>query len=96
MENKEIEILTRRLLFEKAPLRIKIDFNKVCSDDRFSNEEKDWTEWYLRYDGYVFVADKYFQDKEWFNVTNEICDNFGVVFPGFYVHKKFCKILSGY
>ena len=94
----EVKTLTRSILFEKSPLKIKINFNKICDDIISVTETLNdgWIEWYLLHDGYIFVADKNYQDDKMFNVNENICDNYGEVYSGFYIHKKYCKILSGY
>jgi hypothetical protein len=50
----EISILIRRVLFEKSPLRVKIDLSRAYDKNEKSQLWETW--WYREYDGEIFYV----------------------------------------
>ena len=89
----ETEILTRRILFEKSPLRIQIHSN-------LEYEGIDST-WYIQHGGFIFECERKSDRIKWPNGPKLylVCKNVttgDILTNKFYLDPIYCKILSGY
>jgi len=94
---EEVDILTRRILFEKSPLKVKIEFSNINPEDANTSAL-----WYIQHNGNIFEAEGtkrmiwpggpklYLVHK---NITTREIFGEG---HRFYIDPYYCKILSGY
>ena len=82
------EILTRKVLVEKHPLRIIIAFDWTDEFKKWYKENKIKEWWWIEFEGHKFDVKKHENGESFLIVTEGVHYNH-------YIHNRVCKILSG-